>query len=371
MVRVEGEFEDWELAVCGSDVEGHRAQLEREATELGLKRISFSGASYGEGKSKLYRSAQLYVLPSYTENYAMTVAESLAEGTPVLTTTGTPWSLLREKGCGWVCEADASSLESALRRALALPLSELRAMGERGRRWMREDFSWRESPEWWRTPIAGSVARGGSRVASGVEPGLEEEMASKLDLTVVILTLQRGGQHRGLSRLGPSLRFRGVRGGLLQLGPDRRDRARLRGSEGLDRAALLRGLCLAVELGPEGPAGPHAVDHEAGWDERVSPALSAELETALSSADREVVGFYLRFYLVFLGKTLKWGGLGSNYLLRIWRTGAGFFEDREVNEHAQVEAEPSGSVATSNIGTRSPSRTGWTGITAIPRWRPD
>lgn len=135
-------YEDWELVICGSDEEGFRPELKQQAESMGLLRVEFMDARYGDQKRELYRSADAYVLPSYTENYGMTVAESLAEGVPVLTTTGTPWAKLVEKKCGWICEPEPGSLIVSLRQLLDAKSGELEAMGERGRQWMEDDFSW-------------------------------------------------------------------------------------------------------------------------------------------------------------------------------------------------------------------------------------
>ena len=74
-------------------------------------------------------------------------------------------------------------------------------------------------------------------------------------------------------------------------------------------------------------------------DERVTPELKEELYAELPRAAADLSGFYIRFFLVFLGRSLRWGGLGSNYLLRVWRTNEASFENREVNEHLQTEGE--------------------------------
>jgi glycosyltransferase involved in cell wall biosynthesis len=41
----------------------------------------------------ILRSADIMVLPTYSENFGIVVAEALALGVPVITTTGTPWKI--------------------------------------------------------------------------------------------------------------------------------------------------------------------------------------------------------------------------------------------------------------------------------------
>jgi hypothetical protein len=64
------------------------------ASELRLERIEFSGALLGAQKWQAYRDADLFVLPTYSENFGMSVAEALAAGTPAIVTKGAPWSRL-------------------------------------------------------------------------------------------------------------------------------------------------------------------------------------------------------------------------------------------------------------------------------------
>jgi len=135
--------EDWELAIVGPDEGGHRGQLEALAQQLHLTdRVRFVGPVDADEKWGWYRSSDVFVLPSFAENFSVSVAEALAAGLPVITTTGTPWSELRERRCGWYVEPTADALAVALREAVGLTDSERFEMGRRGAVWARERFSW-------------------------------------------------------------------------------------------------------------------------------------------------------------------------------------------------------------------------------------
>ncbi len=141
--RVSGDFPDWRLRLVGPDSDGYEAALKAKAEQLHLQRVQFAGSRYGAAKAEEYGAAELYVLPSFTENFGMSVAEAMAHGLPVITTTGTPWEAVRARCSGWWASPDAAGLEAALRDALGRPPQALREMGEAGRRWMAESFSWR------------------------------------------------------------------------------------------------------------------------------------------------------------------------------------------------------------------------------------
>ena len=110
--------------------------------QLALPRVSFAGPLYRDAKHRAYQDADLYVLPSKTENFGHTVAEALARGVPVVTTTGTPWSPVVGHRCGWCVEPSASGLIKGLGQALNLSDEQRASMGANGRAWMERAFSW-------------------------------------------------------------------------------------------------------------------------------------------------------------------------------------------------------------------------------------
>ena len=71
----------------------------------------------------------------------MVVAEALACGTPVLTTTKMPWAEVAATGCGWVIEPQADSLARALHAALSLTNDEHEPMRARARALVRRSHS--------------------------------------------------------------------------------------------------------------------------------------------------------------------------------------------------------------------------------------
>jgi glycosyltransferase involved in cell wall biosynthesis len=135
---------DWILYVAGPDDEGIARQLSRRVASVEDMRdaIRFLGPVYGEEREALYREASLYVLPTYSENFGVSVAEAMMMGTPVLTTTETPWDLLRTEGLGWICEPGAKSLREALKQPLSLDAKTLAAIGEKGREHIHGRYSW-------------------------------------------------------------------------------------------------------------------------------------------------------------------------------------------------------------------------------------
>jgi glycosyltransferase involved in cell wall biosynthesis len=96
----------------------------------------------GRDKLALLRRADVFVLPSYSENFGIVVAEALACGTPVITTTGTPWKQLQDVDAGrWVPPRE-DELAQALRELLNMSRSERAAMGQRGQDLIQKNYAW-------------------------------------------------------------------------------------------------------------------------------------------------------------------------------------------------------------------------------------
>jgi glycosyltransferase involved in cell wall biosynthesis len=140
--RVEAGHPEWRLRIIGPDERDHADELRALVKKEGLSRVSIEPPIFGNEKRDAYLEADIFVVPSLNENFAVTVAESLAAGTPVIATKGAPWSGLDRMGCGWWIDHGVEPLAAALMTAMAMSRASLKAMGTKGRAWMRRDFSW-------------------------------------------------------------------------------------------------------------------------------------------------------------------------------------------------------------------------------------
>jgi len=134
----------WLLQIAGPDEANHQKELEKAVVAAGLcEVVRFTGPVEGRMKVSTFFSADLFVLPTHSESFGLVVAEALAHGLPVLTTTGAPWSILPEKHCGWWVEATVDGIAEGLRQATTLDSQKLRAMGEKGRALVIAEFGWK------------------------------------------------------------------------------------------------------------------------------------------------------------------------------------------------------------------------------------
>lgn len=135
--------ENWRIVIAGPDENGHKSEVQEAIAARSLEAdFEFVGLVDGAKKSACFANADLFVLPTYSENFGIAVAEALANELPVITTTGAPWKDLDDFRCGWWVSPGVAGLSAALKVAMSTNPAELRLMGERGRRLVSEKYSW-------------------------------------------------------------------------------------------------------------------------------------------------------------------------------------------------------------------------------------
>lgn len=132
----------WRLVIAGPDADGHRADVERAVREADLDDVRFVGSVADDEKWEHYLRSDLFVLPTFSENFGIVAAEALAAGVPVITTKGAPWQELETRACGWWTDIGAEPVAHALAEAVRLAPEERREMGRRGRALIEERYAW-------------------------------------------------------------------------------------------------------------------------------------------------------------------------------------------------------------------------------------
>lgn len=146
--KLEKEFSDWELHIVGpetgffDDETSYLNHLKNLCKTFSLKSVKFKKAVYGNEKNEHYQRASFTVLLSHSENFAMTVAESLACGTPSIVSKSAPWSGLDITNSGYWVDMDEETVLKAFKKAMSLDENEVALMGNNAREWMKKEFSW-------------------------------------------------------------------------------------------------------------------------------------------------------------------------------------------------------------------------------------
>ena len=135
--------QSWEVRIVGPDQEGHISELKSQCVKLGvLDDFIFVGPKYDEDLDREYKSADLFVLPTHSENFGSVVIEALAREVPVVCSQGAPWKDLETYGCGWWPEDSVDALHSALMKSMSLLDEERKEMGKRGKKLVEEKYTW-------------------------------------------------------------------------------------------------------------------------------------------------------------------------------------------------------------------------------------
>lgn len=136
------ELQGYKILVAGEGNADYVEAMKRMICDRGLQDIvQLIGGVYGDEKWRLFQTSDFFVLPTHSENFGLAIAESLASGTPVITTVGTPWSDLNSSEAGAWIEIGTEPLVETLRRFLSLSEDELETMGRNGRRLIETKYS--------------------------------------------------------------------------------------------------------------------------------------------------------------------------------------------------------------------------------------
>lgn len=150
------------LLVAGNDEDACQYDLEDLAKRSGVEgRIRFVGMVTGDRKWRLFRDAELFILPSLSENFGISVLEAMHMGCPVVVTpeVGLAETVAASKA-GIVVEGEPKALGRAISELLA-DGERRKEMGENGRRIAFERYSWRqvadEMASYYRTVISSNA----------------------------------------------------------------------------------------------------------------------------------------------------------------------------------------------------------------------
>jgi len=132
-------FPDWYLKIYGEGEPNFSSRVLALVDQL--PNCSFEGPVFGLEKYRILRNANLMILPTYSENFGMVIAESLACGTPVLVGKESPWHEVQDR-FGWLCDPSDDSLPHILTDALKMSETTLRSMGMAGRDYVFEKYDW-------------------------------------------------------------------------------------------------------------------------------------------------------------------------------------------------------------------------------------
>ncbi|WP_341524650.1 glycosyltransferase [Nostoc sp. UHCC 0302] len=140
--KVYAQFPQTHLIIAGPDNIGFSKTVENYFAEVGcLDAVTFTGMLTGSLKYAALASASLYVAPSYSEGFSISVLEGMAAKLPCVITTGCNFPEAANAQAALVVDIDADKIANALIDCLAHP-EQAKAMGDRAHQFIFEKYTW-------------------------------------------------------------------------------------------------------------------------------------------------------------------------------------------------------------------------------------
>ena len=143
--KIRAEGINFHFILAGSNPQNAEYELEvRRKIENSPLAVSttVTGFVTGEIKATLLQTADLFVLPSYYENFGVAVAEAMAAGTPVVISDQVHiWEDIQQAEAGWVGSLEVEAIASLIKTALLAP-DERRRRGLNAKEYAKKHYSW-------------------------------------------------------------------------------------------------------------------------------------------------------------------------------------------------------------------------------------
>jgi glycosyltransferase involved in cell wall biosynthesis len=140
--KVQAQFPQTHLIVAGQDNIGFLPTAQSYFAEgRCLDAVTFTGMLSGSLKYAALAAANVYVAPSYSEGFSMSVLEGMASGLPCVITAGCNFPEAAAAQAAHVVNIDADELANALIECLKHP-QQAKAMGGRARELILGQYTW-------------------------------------------------------------------------------------------------------------------------------------------------------------------------------------------------------------------------------------
>jgi glycosyltransferase involved in cell wall biosynthesis len=130
------------LIVAGPDSIGFLPTAKSYFQKAGcLKAVTFTGMLTGELKLAALAAANIYVSPSYSEGFSMSVLEGMATGLPCVITTGCNFPEAGMANAAKIVDINADNIADGLIQLLQ-DTDEAKKMGDRARQFILDNYTW-------------------------------------------------------------------------------------------------------------------------------------------------------------------------------------------------------------------------------------
>lgn len=134
---------NWQLHIAGnSDPKDYVHKLEGLISQLGLvDNVKLLGPITGDNKMRKYMNSDLFILPTFNENFGNVIAEAMMCECPAITTKNAPWQVLNDDKCGWWIDLSVDNIVTTLIEAMSLTDEQRIELGKKSRQCIINHFS--------------------------------------------------------------------------------------------------------------------------------------------------------------------------------------------------------------------------------------
>ncbi|MGK7896156.1 MAG: glycosyltransferase [Xenococcus sp. (in: cyanobacteria)] len=140
--KIQQNFPNSHLVIAGPDSISFMPTVESYFKEQACRdAVTFTGMLTGNLKLAALAAADLYVAPSYSEGFSMSILEGMASGLPCIITTGCNFPEAAEAKVAHVVDINSESIANALINCLQNP-QQAKQMGIEARQFIFNNYTW-------------------------------------------------------------------------------------------------------------------------------------------------------------------------------------------------------------------------------------
>ena len=121
--RLKTDHVDLHLLIVGPEDPGYGDKVREWVRNYGIEaQVTFTGMLKGTEKLSAFVDSDIFILPSYSENFGLTILEAMICGLPVITTNKVNiWREIRNSEAAEIIPCEANKLEQALAKLILYP----------------------------------------------------------------------------------------------------------------------------------------------------------------------------------------------------------------------------------------------------------
>ena len=136
----------WKIKIYGNGSEQYISKLKDKIFKNNLEgKVILKKGIFSNKKYQILSTASAFILPSYSESFGISVAEAMSFGLPIITTTKTPWSIIREKELGWLINPEKNDLKIALEQLFFSSEKKLIKIGAKAKQYISKTYDLMET----------------------------------------------------------------------------------------------------------------------------------------------------------------------------------------------------------------------------------